>query len=256
MPDPLIWLHAACTKGLWIWTEAIPSQREDGKPVNILVIDTEGIGALSADHTHDTRIFTLALLLSSLFVYVNPWTRVHVCCFALTGAFSYNSTGAIDEAALSSLGLIVNLTKHIQVRSGTKGEDDGSDFATFFPEFLWILRDFALMLKDANGRSMSSKECALCLLRRTALTLADPAAGTSRRVLPHKRARAKPLSKRTAFDDSCPDFSRRGIASRWCAQWRTSRCCRRWTPLPWSSCGLSLQLPCEPFVLASLVRHP
>ncbi len=63
---------AACTKGLWIWTEAIPSQREDGKPVNILVIDTEGIGALSADHTHDTRIFTLALLLSSLFVYDAP----------------------------------------------------------------------------------------------------------------------------------------------------------------------------------------
>ena len=63
---------AACTKGLWIWTEAIPSQREDGKPVNILVIDTEGIGALSADHTHDTRIFTLALLLSSLFVYAHP----------------------------------------------------------------------------------------------------------------------------------------------------------------------------------------
>ena len=76
-------------------------------------------------------------------------------------AFRYNSTGAIDEAALSNLGLIVNLTKHIQVHSGTKGEDDGSDFATFFPEFLWILRDFALMLKDANGRSMSSKECAL-----------------------------------------------------------------------------------------------
>lgn len=58
----------ACTKGLWIWTEVIPSHRDDGKPVNILVIDTEGIGALSADHTHDTRIFTLALLLSSLFV--------------------------------------------------------------------------------------------------------------------------------------------------------------------------------------------
>jgi hypothetical protein len=62
-------VFAACTKGLWIWTEVIPSQRDDGKPVNILVIDTEGIGALSADHTHDTRIFTLALLLSSLFVY-------------------------------------------------------------------------------------------------------------------------------------------------------------------------------------------
>jgi hypothetical protein len=64
----LIHLFEACTKGLWIWTEVIPSHRDDGKPVNILVIDTEGIGALSADHTHDTRIFTLALLLSSLFV--------------------------------------------------------------------------------------------------------------------------------------------------------------------------------------------
>ena len=52
----------------------------------------------------------------------------------------------------------MNLTKHIQVHAGTRGEDDGSDFATFFPEFLWILRDFALLLKDANGRSMSSKE--------------------------------------------------------------------------------------------------
>ncbi len=78
----------------------------------------------------------------------------------MTDARRYNSTGAIDEAALSNLGLIVNLTKHIQVHSGTKGEDDGSDFATFFPEFLWILRDFALILKDSNGRSMSSKECA------------------------------------------------------------------------------------------------
>ncbi len=44
------------------------------------------------------------------------------------------------------------------MHAGTRGEDDGSDFATFFPEFLWILRDFALLLKDANGRSMSSKE--------------------------------------------------------------------------------------------------
>jgi hypothetical protein len=148
----------ACTKGLWIWTQAIPSQREDGKPVNILVIDTEGIGALSADHTHDTRIFTLALLLSSLFVCAHPMPPSPQQ-YPPTNARRYNSTGAIDEAALSNLGLIVNLTKHIQVHSGTKGEDDGSDFATFFPEFLWILRDFALILKDSNGRSMSSKEC-------------------------------------------------------------------------------------------------
>ncbi len=95
-------------------------------------------------------------IVASLHLPSMPFT--YRCFLALIISFRYNSTGAIDEAALSNLGLIVNLTKHIQVHSGTKGEDDGSDFATFFPEFLWILRDFALILKDANGRSMSPKE--------------------------------------------------------------------------------------------------
>jgi len=128
----------ACTKGLWIWTEPIESDRPDGKHVNVLVIDSEGIGALSADATHDTRIFTLALLLSSLFVF--------------------NSSGAIDESALSNLSLVVNLTKHIQTKSGARGEDDGSDFSTYFPEFLWVVRDFSLQLKDPSGRPITSRE--------------------------------------------------------------------------------------------------
>lgn len=128
----------ACTKGLWIWTEPIQSNRPDGKHVNVLVIDSEGIGALSADATHDTRIFTLALLLSSLFVF--------------------NSSGAIDESALSNLSLVVNLTKHIQTKAGARGEDDGSDFSVYFPEFLWVVRDFSLQLKDPSGRPISSRE--------------------------------------------------------------------------------------------------
>jgi hypothetical protein len=128
----------ACTKGLWIWTEPIESNRPDGKHVNVLVIDSEGIGALSADATHDTRIFTLALLLSSLFVF--------------------NSSGAIDESALSNLSLVVNLTKHIQTKAGAHGEDDGSDFSTYFPEFLWVVRDFSLQLKDPSGRPITSRE--------------------------------------------------------------------------------------------------
>jgi hypothetical protein len=128
----------ACTKGLWIWTEPIESNRSDGKHVNVLVIDSEGIGALSADATHDTRIFTLALLLSSLFVF--------------------NSSGAIDESALSNLSLVVNLTKHIQTKAGAHGEDDGSDFSTYFPEFLWVVRDFSLQLKDPSGRPITSRE--------------------------------------------------------------------------------------------------
>ena len=35
-----------CTKGLWLWGEAIPGKTPEGEPVYILVIDSEGLGAL------------------------------------------------------------------------------------------------------------------------------------------------------------------------------------------------------------------
>ena len=99
------------------------------------------------------------------------------------------------------------------MHSGTKGEDDGSDFATFFPEFLWILRDFALMLKDANGRSMSPKEygarLASSLPNHCLLTLP---AGISKPVSHLKKAQAKQSSRRIACVVFCPDFSRRVTA--------------------------------------------
>ena len=65
------------------------------------MIDTEGIGALDEDQTHDTRIFTLAILASSCFIY--------------------NSTGSIDENAVQNLSLVVNLTKHIQINTNHTG---------------------------------------------------------------------------------------------------------------------------------------
>ena len=34
-----------CTKGLWIWSESVPGTNADGEPVNVLIIDTEGLGA-------------------------------------------------------------------------------------------------------------------------------------------------------------------------------------------------------------------
>ena len=46
----------------------------------MFIVDSEGIGAFNEDQNHDTRIFLLALLLSSYFVY--------------------NSVGTIDENAL------------------------------------------------------------------------------------------------------------------------------------------------------------
>lgn len=62
-----------------------------------MIIDSEGTGSLAdSDLTHDTTIFALSVLLSSTFVY--------------------NSVGAIDENAIEALGLVVNLTKFIQMR--------------------------------------------------------------------------------------------------------------------------------------------
>jgi hypothetical protein len=66
-------------------------------------MDTEGLGALDEDSNHDVRIFSLAILLSSYFIY--------------------NSMGSIDENALSQLSLVINLTKNIQVKSGGIQED-------------------------------------------------------------------------------------------------------------------------------------
>lgn len=38
-----------CTKGLWIWNRALRGQTATGEPCSVLVIDSEGIGALDED---------------------------------------------------------------------------------------------------------------------------------------------------------------------------------------------------------------
>jgi hypothetical protein len=85
-----------CTKGLWIWGSPISGLTPEGKPINVLVVDSEGIGGLDEDNNHDMRIFSLALLISSYFLY--------------------NSNGSIDENALSNLSLVTNISKHIQFK--------------------------------------------------------------------------------------------------------------------------------------------
>jgi len=112
----------------------------EGEPVNIIVIDTEGIGALDEDQTHDTKIFTLAILASSCFIY--------------------NSVGSIDENAIQNLSLVVNLTKHIQLKSEGMDEDgvDPDEVSNYFPSFYWVVRDFSLQLQDTEGKAISSRE--------------------------------------------------------------------------------------------------
>ncbi|MBK8156976.1 MAG: hypothetical protein IPK55_13820 [Streptococcus sp.] len=78
-----------------MWKKPLPGFTADREAINVIVIDSEGLGALDEDSNHDVRIFSLAILLSSYFLY--------------------NSVGSIDENALQNLSLVINLTKHIQI---------------------------------------------------------------------------------------------------------------------------------------------
>ena len=59
----------ACTQGLWIWNKAIPLQTRDGKTINVIFIDTEGLGDTEKGTNNDVRIFMFAMLISSHLIY-------------------------------------------------------------------------------------------------------------------------------------------------------------------------------------------
>ena len=104
--------------------------------VPIFLIDTEGFGAFDEDQNHDIKIFTLAVLLSSYFIY--------------------NSMGSIDENAINSLSFVINLSKNIQLKG--RNENDPEELAQLFPSFLWLVRDFSLQLVDDDGDTITPKE--------------------------------------------------------------------------------------------------
>ncbi|KAF0699953.1 Aste57867_9503 [Aphanomyces stellatus] len=122
----------AMTKGIWIWGQPVDDGTKSNK--TIIFMDTEGLGSAQRSQTQDTRIFALALLLSSFFIY--------------------NSRGVIDANAIEDLSLVVNLTKYIQVTAGGGG---ATNLADFFPAFLWVVRDFTLQLEE-EGRAITSRD--------------------------------------------------------------------------------------------------
>ena len=127
-----------CTKGIWMWGRPLKGQTADGEIVNVIVLDSEGLAAVDQDNSHDSRIFSLVMLLSSIFIY--------------------NSVGSIDEQALENLSLVVNLTKNIHIKNNGNEDLDFEDFSYYMPYFLWVVRDFALELVDTEGEAMNSKQ--------------------------------------------------------------------------------------------------
>ncbi|XP_059544928.1 guanylate-binding protein 1-like [Myotis daubentonii] len=124
------------TKGIWMWCVPHPK-----KPNHTLVLlDTEGLGDVEkGDNQNDSWIFALAILLSSTFVY--------------------NSMGTINQQAMDQLHYVTELTEKIRAKSSPDANEveDSADFVSFFPDFVWTLRDFSLEL-EADGQPISADE--------------------------------------------------------------------------------------------------
>ncbi|XP_043689451.1 guanylate-binding protein 2-like [Telopea speciosissima] len=123
--------HRPCTKGLWMWSAPLKMTALDGTEYSLVLLDSEGIDAYDQTGTYSTQIFSLAVLLSSMFIY--------------------NQMGGIDEAALDRLSLVTEMTKHIRVRA-SGGRTTASELGQFSPIFVWLLRDFYLDLVENDRR--------------------------------------------------------------------------------------------------------
>ncbi|AQK92152.1 Guanylate-binding protein 2 [Zea mays] len=123
--------HRPCTKGLWMWSTPLKRTGLDGTEYSLVLLDTEGIDAYDQTGTYSIQIFSLAVLLSSMFIY--------------------NQMGGIDEAALDRLSLVTEMTKHIRVRA-SGGRSTASELGQFSPVFVWLLRDFYLDLTEDNRK--------------------------------------------------------------------------------------------------------
>ncbi|GJP83322.1 hypothetical protein CLOP_g13484 [Closterium sp. NIES-67] len=142
--------HRPCTKGLWIWSSPVKVTAPDGSSYHLLLLDSEGIDAYDQTGTYSTQIFSLAVLLSSLFVY--------------------NQMGGIDESSLDRLSMVTEMAKHIQVRASSAsaaaaaGSAGGAGSSTstqelglFSPVFFWLLRDFYFDLTE-DGRVITPRD--------------------------------------------------------------------------------------------------
>jgi len=150
----------ACTKGIWLWG-APKYDPETGR--TYIFLDTEGLNSAGENVTYDTQIFALSVLLSSMFIF--------------------NTQNAITEAALQELELVAESSKMIRFKDDDskaaaaaaapdQGKKRGSaapdqeakrdtidrEVAEHFPSFIWVLRDFTLLLEDKTGRPITPDE--------------------------------------------------------------------------------------------------
>ncbi|NXS39470.1 GBP1 protein, partial [Balaeniceps rex] len=93
------------------------------------------------DTVNDAWIFALTVLLSSTLIY--------------------NSKGTIDQHAMDQMHYVVELSDRVTLKATPKESEDeledSEKFASFFPTFVWAVRDFTLELK-MDGEEISEDE--------------------------------------------------------------------------------------------------
>ncbi|XP_058514918.1 guanylate-binding protein 1 [Ochotona princeps] len=124
------------TKGIWMW--CVPHPKKSDR--TLVLLDTEGLGDVEkGDNQNDSWIFALAILLSSTIVY--------------------NSMGTINQQAMDQLHYVTELTERIRSKSSPEASEveDSADFVSFFPDFVWTLRDFSLDL-EVDGQVVTADQ--------------------------------------------------------------------------------------------------
>ncbi|XP_062917568.1 guanylate-binding protein 1-like [Mobula hypostoma] len=121
------------TKGIWMWCRSLPQRPNEV----LLLLDTEGLGDPEKGDSHnDNSIYSLAILLSSVFIY--------------------NGQKNIDQKSLQDLHFVTELSKRILMKSQTDGCNSW-DYVRFFPEFVWVIRDLTLEM-NINGKDVTLNE--------------------------------------------------------------------------------------------------
>lgn len=110
-----------------MWNKLIPLNED----VDALLLDTEGLNSTDRTLDVDVKIFALSILLSSVFVF--------------------NQIGHITEQSIEDLSVVVRLTDELRIRDGQ--EETGMEFSKFFPNFIWVLRDFSLNFQHLTPKS-------------------------------------------------------------------------------------------------------
>ncbi|XP_078583590.1 uncharacterized protein LOC144866179 [Branchiostoma floridae x Branchiostoma japonicum] len=116
------------TFGIWMGTKVLR-----GKDFTIMLLDTEGIDAPGASAGQDASILVMTILLSSYLIY--------------------NSLNVPYKGDLEKMQCFIQLAKGITVKQGERIQT--SLFPEFFPDFLWLLRDASLKIRDKDGKNIT-----------------------------------------------------------------------------------------------------